>query len=300
MQKLLNSIFSVRFSILIGKFMPEKMAASLINAISSFVSSRKTSDITTAIRSNQYLISGGTLSDRELTERAKQVLTHAGKCYYDLYHYFNKPELLNDIVPWSQEMDDLVNHSKENQGYLVVAPHLSNFDLVVARLVKGGFEGKVLSFPNPGSGYQLQNNIRESLGMDIIPLGDSSLEANLVQYLKDGGVVATGVDRPVPNRKKRHYTSFFGKPSPLPVGYITTALAADVPVIVVAAFMRDDGRYGLRITKPIVLKKFSNKLDDITLNAERVLKKIEENILLAPKQWLMFYPVWPDQIIENL
>lgn len=276
------------------------MAAWLINEISSFLSSRKTLDITNAIRNNQDFISGRTLSDQELTQLSKQVLTHAGKCFYDLYHCYNKPEILNELVPWSQEMADLVNHSLENQGYLVVAPHLSNFDLVVSRLVKGGFKGKVLSYPNPGSGYQLQNNIREYFGMDIIPLGDSSLEADIVQYLKDGGVVATGVDRPVPNRKRRHYTSFFGKPSPLPVGYITTALAADVPVIVVAAFMQDNGSYGLRISKPIVLKKFSNKLDEIILNAGRVLNKIEEYILLSPEQWLMFYPVWPDHMREDL
>jgi len=279
--------------------MPQKMGDWFIKSISSVIGSLKNLDITSSIRSNQYVVSGGTLSDLELAQRTKQVLSHAGRCYYDLYHYYDMQEKIDKIVPWSETMTEFVNLSREDQGYLVVAPHLSNFDLVVARLVRGGFEGKVLSYPNPGSGYQLQNEIRKSLGMDLIPLGDSSLETEIVDYLKAGGIVATGVDRPVTSRKKRHYSKLFGRPSPLPLGYITTAIAADVPIIVVAAFMRPDGSYGLRLSKPIMLIKYGNKLDDILLNAERVLKKIEEFIKLAPEQWLMYYPVWPDQMIED-
>ena len=300
MQKILNSKFSVQLSIMIGKNMPQRMGAWFIKSISSVIGSLKNLDITSSIRSNQYIVSGGTLSDLELAQRTKQVLSHAGHCYYDLYHYYNMQDQLDSIVPWSETMTELVEYSQEDQGYLIVAPHLSNFDLVVARLAKGGFKAKVLSYPNPGSGYQLQNEIRKSFGMDVVPLGDSSLEAEMVEYLKAGGVVATGVDRPVPSRKKRHYAQFFGRPSPLPLGYLSTALAADVPIIVVAAFMHPDHSYGLRISKPIILNKYENKLDDIIYNAERVLKKIEEFIMLSPEQWLMFYPIWPDQMSEDL
>ena len=280
--------------------MPQRMGAWFIKSISSIIGSIDNLDLTRSIRSNQCVVNGGSLSGPELARRTKQVLSHAGRCYYDLYHYYDMQEKLETIVPWSETMTELVNYSQEDQGYLVVAPHLSNFDLVVARLVKSGFKAKVLSYPNPGSGYQLQNEIRNSFGMDVVPLGDSSLEAEMVEYLKAGGVVATGVDRPVPTRKKRHYAQFFGRPSPLPLGYVSTALAADVPIIVVAAHMNPDGSYGLRLSKPIMLKKYKNKLDDIILNAERVLKKIEEFIMLSPEQWLMFYPVWPDQMSEDL
>ncbi len=280
--------------------MPKRMGDWFIKSISSILGSIDNLDLSKSIRSNQYVISGKTLTDPELKLRIKNVISHAGHCFYDLYHYLDKQEKLKTIVPWSDTMAKLVNYSLEDQGYIVVAPHLSNFDLVVSRLVRGGFRGKVLSYPNPGSGYQLQNDIRKSLGMELIPLGDSSLEAGIVEYLKAGGVVATGVDRPVPSRKKRHYVQFFGYPSPLPLGYITTALAAQVPIIVVAAFMHPDGSYGLRLSEPIKLKKFDNKLDEIILNAEHVLKKIEEFILLSPEQWLMYYPVWPDQMSEDL
>jgi lauroyl/myristoyl acyltransferase len=191
-------------------------------------------------------------------------------------------------------MREFIKICQQDQGYMVIAPHVSNFDLVVCGLVQHGFRGKVLSYPNPGSGYQLQNEIRASFGLDVSPLGDSKFEAEIVGYLKNGGVTATGVDRPVPGRKKKHYLSFFGKPSPLPVGYITTALAADVPVIAVTAYMLPSGQYGFMHSGPITLKRYKNKLDEIILNTEMVLEKIEGFIQKFPQQWLMYYPVWPD------
>ncbi|RLD08964.1 MAG: hypothetical protein DRI65_00440 [Chloroflexota bacterium] len=299
-QNILNSKLSVQFSILIGKYLPQEWGHGFSRQLGTLISSFRNWDINRHIRLNQFVVQGEQLTNDQLVRSAKNVLTHAGRCYYDLHHYINRPEALNDLVPLSAEMREFIKLSKQKQGYMVVAPHLSNFDLVVSRLIRAGFEGRVLSHPNPGSGYQLQNEIRKSYGLELTPLGDQGLEAATIDYLKNGGVVATGVDRPLPSRKKRHFVNFFGRPSPLPLGYITMALAADVPIVVVTAYMLPDGRYGFRHSGPIPLKKYANKLDNILLNAEMVLKKIEAYIRLTPEQWLMFYPVWPDLLEKGL
>jgi KDO2-lipid IV(A) lauroyltransferase len=270
------------------------MGYRLASSLGSFFSSMKSLDINEAVRLNQFVVNGQVNSPEELSEKNKQVLIHAGRCFIDLYQCFSNPDLIDDLVPFTPEMQEFIDLSHQNQGYLVVAPHLSNFDLVALSLVQKGFTGKVLSFPNPGSGYQLQNEIRTSLGMDLVPLDTPNLERDIIDYLKSGGIAATGIDRPIPGRKKRHYLNFFGHPSPLQAGYIQTALAADVPIIVVTGIMYPDGTYGFKYNGPIELKKHNNKLEEIKLNAEMILKVVEEYIKLAPEQWLMFYPVWPD------
>jgi len=297
---ILNSKFSVQLSILIGKYLPPKIGYRIGERLAAFIASNKNWEISKTIRGNQYIVNGEKNTRDELIQKSKQVLTHAGHCYIDLYHFFNKPEKIESLVPFSEPMKEFIEICRTGKGYMVVSPHLSNFDLVVCSLVHHGFKGKVLSYPNPGSGYQLQNEIRASYGLDVLPLGDSRLETKIIQFLKSGGVAATGVDRPVPDRKKRHYVNFFGHPSPLPLGYITTALAANVPIIAVTAIMKPDGTYGFMHSGPIQLKKYKNKLDDIMLNAERILKRIEEYIKLAPDQWLMYYPVWPELVNEKL
>ena len=299
-QNILNSKLSVQFSILIGKYLPKNLGYSVGRQLGSLIGSFRNWDINRNIRLNQFVIQGEKLTKAQLVRSAKDVLTHAGRCYYDFHHYINRPDALNDLVPLTDEMREFIELSKQKQGYMVIAPHLSNFDLVVSRLIRGGFIGRVLSYSNPGSGYQLQNEIRKSYGMELTPLGDPGVEAATIEYLKNGGTVATGVDRPLSTRKKRHFVNFFGMPSPLPLGYITTALAADVPIIVVTAYMLPDGKYGFKHSGPIPLKKYASRLDNILLNAEMVLKEIETFIKLAPEQWLMYYPVWPDLMEKGL
>jgi len=299
-QKFLNSRFSVRTSTLIGKYLPPRFGYKISNWIASLLSNRETLEITKSIRANQYVVNGEKNTKQELIQQSKNVLFHAGKSYYDFYHYIDKPTELIKLAPLSDSMKDFINLSKENQGYLVVAPHLSNFDLVLSVVVKNGFIGRVLSYPNPGSGYQLQNEIRSSYGLDLTPADKPNVNEEIIDYLKKGGIVATGVDRPLPSRKKRHYVNFFGRPSPLPLGYITTALAADVPIIVASAIMTVDGKYDFQFSGPYTLRKYNNKLDDIKQNAEMILKYVEEFIRMAPQQWLMYYPVWPDLMLEDL
>jgi KDO2-lipid IV(A) lauroyltransferase len=293
-----NSKFSIQLSILIGRYLPKQWGYRISQNLARFIAAREDLSINKAIRINQYVANDMQIDHQRLIQSCMEVLTHGGKCYVDLYQVYDNPDLLDTLVPLTNTMKEFIDLSLDDQGYMVVAPHLSNFDLVVSSLVRHGFKGKVLSLPNPGSGYQLQNKIRESFGMELLPLGDSKLETMIIDHLKNGGITATGVDRPIPDRKKRHYVNFFNRPSPLPLGYITTALTAEVPIIVVTAIMEPDGTYGFRHSGPIELKKYQNKLDDIMLNAERILEKVEEYIRLAPEQWLMYYPVWPDLLDE--
>ena len=295
-----NSKFSIQGSLLLGKYLPKNVGYQIISRIASFIAHRTDLDITRAIRANQFVVRGKCNSRQELINISKEVLEHAGRCFYDLYYTYSKPEVLSNLVPHSESMESFIELCADGRGYVVVAPHLSNFDLVVCGLVRYGLQAKVLSFPNPGKGYQFQNELRESFGLDVTPLGASNLEGEIIEYLKKGGVVATGVDRPIPGRKRRHFVNFFGQPSPLSAGYISTALAADVPVIVVKSYMLPDGTYGFQYADPLPMERIGNKIENIKHNTERILKQVEVYIKEVPGQWLMYYPVWPDVLNEGL
>jgi KDO2-lipid IV(A) lauroyltransferase len=272
----------------------------LSNNLGSLLGSFTRLKINQALRINQYIVHGSQVTQRQLLEKSKKVLQHAGRCFFDYYHYYDKPDLLKDIVPLNGAVKSLIQISNDKQGYLVVAPHVSNFDLVMCALVRYGFQTKALAYPVPTPAYEYQNEIRRSYGLDILSLGKPKAELEIVEFLKAGGVAFTGVDRPVPNRKRRHYVNFFGEPGPLPLGYIRLALAAKVPVVVGYTSMKPDGTYHFRHSEPMEMKEFGNRLETIKLNAERVLQKVEEYIRLAPEQWLMFYPVWPEYINRKL
>jgi lauroyl/myristoyl acyltransferase len=72
------------------------------------------------------------------------------------------------------------------------------------------------------------------------------------------------------------------------------ALKTDVPIIVVAVIMKPDGRYEVVHSDPVIMERVEDRDTELVLNAERVLRIAEDFIRLAPSQWSMYYPVWPE------
>jgi lauroyl/myristoyl acyltransferase len=77
------------------------------------------------------------------------------------------------------------------------------------------------------------------------------------------------------------------------------ALDADVPVVVVAVKLGSDDKYELLLSDPIPMQRLPEPQEEIRQNAENVLKVIESFIRQAPGQWLMYYPAWPDLMVNH-
>lgn len=298
-QEAINTRMGAWISIAIGRTMPPTLGywvgRQLVNLISAF----KGSDLVTSLRANQWVIHDEAIDRDEQYHKARMVLKHAARCYYDLYHSLADASAVTSLVPHTPTIREFIQFTRGDQGLFVVAPHLSNFDLVISALAIYGLEAKILTHGNTVGAYHVQNNIRASTGLEVTPLRDSSVFSDVVDHLKSGGIAATGVDRPVPHRKPEHQINFFGRPSALPVGHITLALAADVPITVVAAKMNPSGTYQFLHSGPIQLERHPNRKAEIIHNAEMILEVIEGFIKSAPHQWLMYHPVWP-QALEDI
>lgn len=299
-QVFFNSKYGLAIAMAIGRFLPPQIGLRLSDRLATTIANMENTNIVKAIKANQWVIEGQKdLSSETLKEKAKAVLKHSGRCYYDLYHTLTAPEKVLQLCPNSEVISKLVTMSHEKKGVFIVAPHTSNFDLALHALALHGLKATLLGHANPFTGYKVQNKSRDTTGMKILPLSEANAFSKAVKILKDGGVVATGVDRPVKVRKKKHMISFFGRPSALPVGYIQVALAAGVPILVLSSQMRPNGTYKILRSDILPLKRHPNRFTEIKQNAEMVLRVVADYIKQAPEQWLMYYPVWPD-VVEKL
>jgi len=245
-----------------------------------------------AVRENQFVIRGESSTPEELDQAVVDVFTHAGRCFVDLYHNLQDPEGLKSLCPSTDDLKRLIAWSQDDDyGAFVVAPHLSNFDLVLLAAAYRGLKSQVLSYGAPSGGYKIQNQIRANTGLNITPVSPE-VHQQAIENLRQGGFVITAVDRPI--RRKAHYLKFFGKPSPLPAGHIRMSLEANVPIIVAAVEMKADQLYHLQISDPIPLVRHDDPDEEIRINGEAILQVIEGYIRNAPGQWLMYYPVWTD------
>ncbi len=295
-QQFSNSKYGVEIAIWLARRLSPYGAARLAHWLSSTLVADHSSPFVQSIRLNQWVVRGQRASAAELDQAAREVLLHAGRCTYDLYRNMRNPEGLKALAPATPVSEALVRQSRDERfGAFVVAPHLSNFDVVLLANAYRGLQAQVLTYANPTSGYQIQNRIRAETGLDITPVGEETLR-KAVRTMRAGGFVITAVDRPGRHRKAE--LRFFGHLSPLPYGYIRLAMEGGVPILVATAYGKADGTYGLRVSEPIEIPGHHEDEAAVRSNAEKVLGIIEDYIRLNPSQWLMYYPVWPQLLPE--
>jgi len=179
---------------------------------------------------------------------------------------------------------------------LLAGVHLSGFDLLLQAMCLHGFRGMVLTLPDLKDGFQAQFELRRRTGMDLAPASVGALRRAL-KCLRAGGLVVTGIDRPVTS--PRHRPIFFGRPAALPTHHIKLALKADVPVVVIAPAKRPDGTFHWRTSGPIEMRPYDDDGLELQRNAERVLAVAETIIRANPCEWAMTLPVWPDALAQT-
>lgn len=287
----------VRIGFAIGKTLPPKLGYMISDWIAALLSHQRSSSLACVVRQNQYVVRNYPKNKRELDNAVKEVFTHAGHCFIDLYHSLGSQDRVLALVSDDEASREFIKLSKDPSfGAFIAVPHISNFDLCLQALAYRGVEGQVLTFDQPTGGYEIQNKIRAQTGLVISPISRSVI-IQAIKRMQRGGFVFTGVDRPV--QPSDINLQFFGRPSLLPTGYTRMAKIAGVPIIVASAFMDEKGSYHIHYSNPIPIQPHNNPDTEIQINGEAILKVIETRIRENPGQWLMYYPVWSDILTNN-
>jgi KDO2-lipid IV(A) lauroyltransferase len=266
----------------------------LARFVADRIAGRKNWNLVSAARANQWVVSGGKLQGHQLDYRVREMFRHTAAAIYELNHYVHDPEMVSSLVQFDAASRQIVERRQDkNVGMVLVGVHLGNFDFALRAAAMQGLRALVLTLPDLDGGYQLQYDMRKELGMEILPASVSSFR-QAVEHLRAGGIVVTGIDRPITDAKYRPL--FFGRPASLPVQHISLALKARVPVVVAATMMQSDRSYQFWLSEPIEMEPHLDRSAAIVSNAEKVLLAAETYIRQAPQQWSMFFPVWPDVI----
>jgi lauroyl/myristoyl acyltransferase len=229
---------------------------------------------------------------RSVSRVAREAYEHAGRTYWDFYRALGSTdEELRKSVTFDGDLAPEIDASRAvGQGVLVLAMHMSNFDLAGLALGVRGYHAQALSLANPPSGFELLNEVRRRSGHSFTPISPASLR-KAVRHLRAGGLVITGVDRPVYDVPPS--LELFGDKSYLSLGTAKLALMTGAKVILVACCWQDGG-YQLVSLPPTEMVHVEDQDEAIRRSSERIARQVEELISETPSQWLMFYPMWPD------
>jgi KDO2-lipid IV(A) lauroyltransferase len=252
-------------------------------------------EIYETLRENLHHVVGCEMPEDALDHLTRDAFFHAVRAYYDFFRTVGRPsELVYERVEIPQSFIELIrSETSSGRGVLILATHMSNFDLAGLALSACSLSAQVLSLAGPSPGFRLLNDLRAGDTFEITPITPDVLRTS-VHRLASGGVVITGADRPTGEERDR--VEFFGQPANLPLGPARLALMADVSVIVGSCYRDPDGIYRVRGTGPIEMVRTGNRRQDTLASARRLAAVFEEHISRHPDQWLMFHRVWPEPL----
>jgi len=292
---LYNTTGAIRTAIFFAGILPPRLGRRISRLLADIQSSRRNSPNVKAVLTNQRVVCGGQCSQPELERRMHEVFRTSGRCLFDFYHALSKPDRHSIKVSFSPEFQALMQRQLAGLGQFLVLPHISAFDLVGMEAVRAGMQMQVLTYARPPATYRLENRIRRYVGMQATPISGESMRKAL-ERLRNGGTVLTGVDRPPQGQvlPAADQPSFFGLPANLHTGYLRLVQRAQVPLAVVAAQSGPPGEY--RVWASELIDPPSQAERSILDKAEEILERIAQVIRSAPEQWLMYYPVWPQEM----
>lgn len=253
-----------------------------------------------SVRANQWVVHDMRLSAGQLNAVVRETFRSTARSLFEFWHMFTEPQSVIDLVEFDPSFMECIQRAKRGEsGTLLVAPHMSNFDLVGRAIALRGLELHILSYPQPPGGYRVQNRLRQVPGLHITPMSIQALrEAS--ETLRANKVVITGIDRPLPTGLDAKYRPrFFNRPAALPVFHIRLALKHNIPITILGGARRADGCYRVWASDPIPMQRDNNLVNEIVQNAENVLAVLASFIRQAPEQWAMFYPVWPETLDQT-
>ncbi|MBE0699815.1 MAG: hypothetical protein IH586_23060 [Anaerolineaceae bacterium] len=293
LQNALNSRLGIALGVLLSR-LPRAAGYRTAAWIADQVSSQKDIPGVRAVRANQWVIHNEKISSDELNQLVVNTYRNTARGLYEFWHFLPKKDAVVRLVDFDPTFFECIQNAKERgEGLLIVLPHLANFDLVGHAAVLNGVKLHVLSYPQPPGGYRWQNKLRKLEGLNITPLSIEALHL-ASETIRSGGIVTTGIDRPLTGDERKYQVSFFGRKAVLPVFHIRLALKHNIPIVVIGGRKKADDKYLIWASHPLRMKRFDNLVDEIVYNAEAILDISANDIRQAPDQWAMYYPVWPE------
>lgn len=299
-QQLVTTRFGTWLWMTIAQHLPPRAGHAFARLVTGVLHRRKHASLYRIIYANQAGVLGPTATPAQLDLAVKAVLEHAGMTTLDLMQIgMRGAEALKSAVTFPDEFWANAEAARASgRGVLICGCHLSNFNLAFMRYALEGFPVQVLSTAIIAEGFRALSELRDRGVVEETPIDAAALRKALVR-LRAGGAVATGVDWPF-GAGDEAPIEFFGRPSRLPTGWARLALSANALILPLACRWSPERGY-FAITAPLIeLERTGDRAADVQHNARRVLAVMEKWIAETPDQWLMYHPVWPEEVIASM
>jgi phosphatidylinositol dimannoside acyltransferase len=293
LQRFLGSGLVTGAGIWLSKYAPPLLGYGVADLISGLINGLEP-EIYWVVHANLRQVVGPQVEEKTLHRMVRQVFRNNARNNYDFWHLVGQgPEAMRSAIHIPSEAWDYIEQAQQRgKGLIVVGVHTGNFNLFLLTLAAYGIEVQVLGLAiPPGGGFALMDQMRVQAGLHLTPINVPALR-QAIRWLRNGGIVVTGIDRPVEDTAER--VEFFGRPAALPTGHVRLALKTDAAILVGSPYRDLQGVNTVRFAPPLEMVRTGDPDEEFSINLRRVTAQLEEFIRARPEQWSIFLPVWPD------
>jgi lauroyl/myristoyl acyltransferase len=250
---------------------------------------------TRQLRANLRVVTGGRLSEKELTELTTRAVRSYARYWQEA---FRLPALRSERLVAGTEVVGLEHLEKARAGgrpLVMVLPHSGNWDAAGVWFIDW-LDGPFMTVAErlkPESLYERFLTYRESLGMRVVPLtgGPRPSTEVLRDWLGDGGVTCLLVDRNLGGGGVP--VEFFGRAATMPGG--AALLAAQTGAAMVPTVCQFTERGWRLVFSPEVPVDGPGRLKDrVTGAMQSVADAFTASIADRPEDWHMLGRIWAD------
>jgi lauroyl/myristoyl acyltransferase len=285
----------LRLASLVGLLLPPRLGYAAADFIADRIAARRDAGMVQAVRVNQWVVRGEKLEGKALDRAVRETIRHSARSIFDLHRALQRPRAVQKSIFFDAGARHVMERPEYGERGLVVASlHLGNFDLILHMLTLRGMKSIVLTIPDAqDGGHRMEYESRKRAGVKLLPASfDSYREA--LRHLQRGGLVATGIDRPI--ERPRIRPLFFGRPASVPLHHIILALRAKAPIMLLVTVRRPDGKHVITSSDLIEMDPHPDRETEVRRNAEKILRAAEAFIRKNPGQWTVPLPVWPEAL----
>ncbi len=232
---------------------------------------------------------------RKLRRTVRKMFRYSARNYLEALYlpHLTREELLSRLT-YRGGLEHLDAALAQGKGVVLLSIHSGPFEYIVQWFA---FQNYALTIPvehlKDERMLELALKLRNREGMQFVPLGGSAPLRSMMQALKKNQIVIIAIDRAVVGEKVEK--PFFGAPACFPSGPISLALRTGATLMIGFGWYDSQNHMGGHLA-PISLALNEEERS----NPDKLLKKIvevtEENIRVRPEQWVMFSPIWTEDI----
>ena len=232
-----------------------------------------------------------------LTNQELEILARSGMRSYMRYwcEAFRLPTYTPSRISESFDLQGkelLDSTMQQGKGAIMIPGHMANWDLAGAWATQRyGALTTVAEQLKPKDLFDQFLQYRESLGMEVLPLGNPHIIRALIRRLREGRLVALLGDRDLTDSGV--LVDFFGGKASFPAGPALLSIMTGAPLHPVT--MHNEKHMTIGTVYPrIEVPTVADRSEQITIMTQQIAHAFEIGISEHPEDWHMLQKVWVD------